>query len=119
MIEERLEKNAMRWRIQGRDDYYFLLISTEAFLRRSPATAEKILRALIDAERFADKHPDEVREVIGSRLKLRPNHVKAELARSTLQVRLDQALLPLIEAEAHWMIRNNLTQKRKYRTIST
>lgn len=112
-IEERLGKKAMRWRVQGRDDYYFLLITTEAFLRRSPVTAEKMLRALIDAEDFTYKHPEEAMKAIDGRLGFPINAVRKELARCTLKVRLDQGLLTLMEAEAQWMIRNGLTPKKE------
>jgi ABC-type nitrate/sulfonate/bicarbonate transport system substrate-binding protein len=112
-IKERLGKNAISWPVQGRDDYYFLLITTEAFLRRSPATAEKMLRALIDAEAFADKHPEEAQRIIEPRIKYLPGDVQLRMARSTLKVRLDQALLTGMEAEAQWMIRNNLTTKKE------
>jgi ABC-type nitrate/sulfonate/bicarbonate transport system substrate-binding protein len=112
-IKERLGKNVVSWPIQGRDDYYFLLITSEAFLLRSPATAEKMLRALIDAEGFADKRPEEAQRIIESRNKYPPGDVQLRLARSRLKVRLDQALLTLMEAEAQWMIRNKLTSKKE------
>ncbi len=79
-IKERLESSAMSWPVQGRDDYYFLLVTTEAFLRRSPATAEKMLRALIDAEGFADKHPEEAPRIIESRINYPPGDVQLRLA---------------------------------------
>jgi ABC-type nitrate/sulfonate/bicarbonate transport system substrate-binding protein len=112
-IKERLGKNALSWRVQGRDDYYLLFITKDEFLRRSPATAEKMLRALIDAEGFTDKHPEEAHRILESRLKLQPGDVQLRLKGSTLKVRLDQALLTLMEAEAQWMIRNNLAPKRE------
>jgi NitT/TauT family transport system substrate-binding protein len=112
-IKERLGKNATNWPVQGQDDYYFLLITTEAFLRHSPATAEKMLRALIDAEDFADKHPEEAQRIIEASLKFQPGDVQLVLAKSTLKVRLDQGLLTLMETEAQWMISNNPTSKRE------
>jgi ABC-type nitrate/sulfonate/bicarbonate transport system substrate-binding protein len=113
MMQERLGKNAVSMPIQGRDDVYYLLITTEAFLRRSPAATDKMLRALIDAGDFADKHPEEAQRIIDAKLKLRPGDARLALVKSTLKVRLDQALLPLMEAEAQWMIRNNLTTKKE------
>jgi ABC-type nitrate/sulfonate/bicarbonate transport system substrate-binding protein len=112
-IKERLGKNVESWPLQGRDNYYYLLITTDAFLRRSPATAEKMLRALIDAEEFAGKQPEEAQRIIEAKLKFRPGDVQLLLAKSTLKVRLDQGLLTLMEAEAQWMIGNNLTSKRQ------
>jgi ABC-type nitrate/sulfonate/bicarbonate transport system substrate-binding protein len=112
-IKKRLGDTAVIWPVQGRNDYYFLLIAKEEFLRRSPATAEKMLRALVDAEEFAGKHPEEAERIIESRINYRPGEVRLRLSRGTLKVRLDQALLTLMEAEAHWIIQNNLTPKRK------
>ena len=112
-IKERLGENAQIWPVQGRDDDYFLLITTEEFLRRSPAAVEKMLRALIDAESFTEKYPEEVRGIMDAKLRLRPGDAQLVLAKSTLKVRLDQGLLTIMEAEAQWMIRNNLTGKKR------
>jgi NitT/TauT family transport system substrate-binding protein len=84
-IKERLGENAVSWPVQGRDDYYLLLITKAEFVRRSPALVEKLLRALIDAEGFADKHPDEAQRIIEARVNPR-REVRLELAKSTLKV---------------------------------
>ncbi|MBI4767586.1 MAG: ABC transporter substrate-binding protein [Deltaproteobacteria bacterium] len=110
-IKERLGNNAMSWPVQGRNDYYFLFITKKEFLRRSPAAAEKVLRALIDAEAYAGTNPEETLKIIEARSKLRPGDAQLLLAKTRLEVRLDQGLLTLMEAEADWMIRNNLTTK--------
>ena len=110
---ERLGENAVSLPIQGRDDFYVLLVTKEGFLRKSPLAAEKMLRALIDAEEFADKHPEDAPRIIDRRAGSRQGDARLAAAKCTLAVRLDQALLPLMEAEAHWMIRNNLTPKRE------
>ncbi len=112
-IKERLGENAVSWPVQGRDDDYLLLITTGEFLRRSPLAAEKMLRALIDAESFTEKHPEEVQRIMDAKLRLRPGDAQLVLAKSALKVRLDQGLLTLMEAEAQWMIRNNLTPKKE------
>ncbi|MCG6535220.1 MAG: ABC transporter substrate-binding protein [Syntrophales bacterium LBB04] len=112
-IKERLGKNVTSWPVQGRDDYYFLLITKEAFLRRSPQTVENMLRALIDAEDFAAKHPEEALRIIDARVRSWQGDPRPLLAKSKLKVGLDQGLLTLMEAEANWMIRNNLTKKKE------
>lgn len=108
-IKKRLGTNAASWPVQGRDDYYFLLMTKEDFLQRSPATDEKVLQALIDAEGFAGKHPEEAARIIESYVRSFAGDVQLILQKTTLHVRLDQSLLRLMEAEAHWMIRNKMT----------
>jgi NitT/TauT family transport system substrate-binding protein len=112
-MKQRFGKNAVGWPIQGRDDHYFLAITTETFLRRSPVAVEKMLRALIDAEDFVGKHPEESARIIDRCTKSRSGDAQLQLARSTLKVGLDQKLIAAMEAEAHWMIRNNLTTTKK------
>jgi ABC-type nitrate/sulfonate/bicarbonate transport system substrate-binding protein len=112
-IKKHLGKNAVSWPVRGRGDYYFLLLTKDEFLRVSPATAEKMLRALIDAEGFADKHPEEAQRIMESRMKYAPGDVQLRMAKTALRVRLDQALLTLMEAEAQWMIANKLTTKKE------
>lgn len=112
-IEKRLGNNMLLWQVPGRDDYYHVLVAKEAFLRRSPRAPEKLLRALLDAEAFARERPGEALAAVAQRLKLPPEDVQLVLEKTVLQVRLDQGLLTLMEAEAQWMIRNNLVSKRE------
>jgi NitT/TauT family transport system substrate-binding protein len=112
-MEKRLGENGVSWPIQGRDNFYVLLVTKERFLRNSPLAAEKMLRALIDAEDFVAKHPEEAPRIIDRRAGTRPGDAQLALAKCTLTVRLDQSLLTLMEAEEHWMIRNHLTASKE------
>jgi NitT/TauT family transport system substrate-binding protein len=112
-IKERFGESVTSWPVQGRDDYYFLIMTKDQFLDRSPDAAKKMVRALLDAEEFARKHPEEVQRSIQERVKNLESDIRPILQRTAFHVRLDQSLITLMEAEAHWMIRNSLTIKKE------
>jgi len=87
---------------------HFALAALADFPARRPAAAERVMRALLRAEAIVREQPDEARraafEVMGM--------PKAEFddlwGRFEYGVRLDQAFLSTLEAQARWAIRAGL-----------
>lgn len=79
-IKEALGKNAFRWGAKKEQYFYYLLISNENWLKENPKQAERLLRALLKAEKHLQK-----KEFI---------------------VTLPQELLLVMEEEARWIIRH-------------
>ncbi|MHB8771077.1 MAG: ABC transporter substrate-binding protein [Syntrophales bacterium] len=104
-IKERLGANAVHWPGQGGRGYYFVLLTREAFIRERPRAAERLLRALIDAEEYAAGHTPQAQGFIASRLGYDLSLLQALWPRCDFRVRLDQDLLILMEDEARWAIR--------------
>ena len=97
----------------GRTDYYALLVTRDDVLREKPAVIGRLLKTMIDAETFAREHPDEAMQIVAKGIGLTIDQIRRGWAESRYEVRLDQDLLTLMEAEAQWMIRNNLTEKKE------
>lgn len=97
----------------GRTDFYLLLVTRDDVLRDRPAAVERLLRTMIDAETFIRQHPDEAMQVVARETGLTIDQVRRGWPENRFEVRLDQELLTVMEAEAHWMIRNHLTEKKE------
>jgi NitT/TauT family transport system substrate-binding protein len=105
---KRLGENAVIWNAQGAQRLYYLLLSKEEFTRKRSQAVERILRALIKAEEFARNEPDAAMEITGRRIKYDREALKAVWPRITLQVRLDQAMLTLMEDQGRWAMNNGM-----------
>jgi NitT/TauT family transport system substrate-binding protein len=109
-IKESLGTNAVSWPGQSGQSYYLLLLTRDDFLKNRPRAAERLLRGLIEAERYLADHPTRAQEIIARRLGYNPALLQSLWARCQFRVRLDQDLLTLMEDEARWSIhRRNRT----------
>ena len=104
-IKERLGSNVVHWPGQSGRSYYSLLITRADFVKKRPKAAERLLRALIEAENYTAGHAPEARDLMARRLGYDPVLVESLWPRCDFRVRLDQDLLTLMEDEARWAIR--------------
>jgi ABC-type nitrate/sulfonate/bicarbonate transport system substrate-binding protein len=104
-IKERLGPNVVHWPGQSGRCYYSLLITRADFVKKRPRAAERLLRALIEAENYAAGHTPETQDLMARRLGYNPGLIKSLWPRCDFRVRLDQDLLTLMEDEAKWAIR--------------
>lgn len=103
-IKQRLGANAVAWPGQGGRGYYMVLLTRDDFLKKRPAAAERLLRALIAAEDYAAAHPPEAQKIVAGRLGYQLPLLQSLWPRQDFRVRLDQDLLILMEDEARWAI---------------
>jgi NitT/TauT family transport system substrate-binding protein len=81
------------------------------FVRRNPQTVSRFLRALIQAEEFVTKHPEEAQDIMAAAVKVDKELVKEAWNAFNYQVRLDQNLLITLEDETRWAMKIKLTDK--------
>ncbi len=101
-VREKLGAEALSWPLQEERDYYFVLTGKETFLQNHRSAAERLIRALIEAERFTREHESEAREILRTILRVGSSYVASAWQQNNFQVRLDQDLLVLMEDEAEW-----------------
>lgn len=92
---------------------YFNVVATKEYVRGHPLTIRKILSALIRAERFVARHPDETLQTISRFRKMDRVFLADMWTGSTYSVTLDQMLLVALEDESSWAIKGGLTDKTK------
>ena len=68
------------------------------------------MRALIKAEEFAEKNPDQAQAIVAAATKIDKNLVREVWKAFTFRVVLDRTLLITLEDETRWAIREKLSQ---------
>ena len=76
-----------------------------SFARGNPGTIRKVLRALVRAKEFIARAPSESREIVAGYMKESPISFEGY----DFDVRLSEALLAILDAEARWAIRSRYT----------
>lgn len=92
--------------------FMMLLIGTKEFVRRSPGTATKVLRALLAAEAFVRANPGEAARMVSTATGMEQKYLTERWPDFTFAVTLDQALVINLEDQARWAMRNGLTSAR-------
>jgi len=83
----------------------FQLVAFKDFIREKPEIIRKVLRGMIQAERFVRDHQDQAIKVIAKVLEIPVTSVANEFRNLDLTVKLDQALLLSLEEEARWVLK--------------
>ncbi len=112
-IKRELGEAAVSWPGQSGQDFYFVLIGKQAWIRAHPAAVERFLRALVQAEEYVRQNNERAREFVGVRFDYEKAYIDYSWQRHDFVVTLPQALLIAMEDEARWRIKNELTRKTK------
>jgi len=106
-----LEGNAVVFAEPGSYVKTLNVVARNSFIKERPEAIRKLLRALIRAEEFAKKEPNQAMKIVSNRLKLGHSEVAALWPELDLRVSLDQRLLVSLEDQARWAIKNKLTDR--------
>ena len=112
-VKRNLAQNGVSWPIQGGQEYYLLVIVKDELIKTRPRAVEGLLKGALDAEDFLKKHESEAQAIVERTLGLDHASVASTWAKTRFRVRLDQALLTLMEDEARWAIQNRLVEAKK------
>lgn len=89
----------------------FCIAATQEYVNRNPETIKKVLRALIKAEYFVRRHPEESQRLVVEFTKADKAILKDAWDVFTFSVALDQALLVDFEDQTRWVLKNRLTTR--------
>lgn len=84
--------------------YHFVLTGNGSWIDTHRSEVRGVLRALLDAQRFAEDNPDEAQRIIAKRFHLDPDFVRETWSKYVLEVTLMQDLISLMEQETQWLI---------------
>lgn len=91
----------------------FNLVAFNSFIKNNPEIIERVVRAMIQAEKFVINHPDQAIKILADKFKLSESRVAEEIRKLDLSVRLDERLLLELEDQAKWVIKNELKEVLK------
>ncbi len=103
-----LGKNGIVWDGQSGQDYYVLLISTRQFVDGHAPVVENALKALAEAERFAESNPAAAKKIVRRRLGYDNAYSLWAWTESSLKLCLTQDLLIHMEDEGRWFRKKGL-----------
>ncbi|MCL5062441.1 MAG: NrtA/SsuA/CpmA family ABC transporter substrate-binding protein [Nitrospirae bacterium] len=106
-----LEDNAVVFAEPGMSLKTSNLVVLNKFIKDKPGAIERILRALIKAERFVKNQPAEAIKIVSRKLGISESELAAIWPEFNLRVSLEQSLLVTMEDQARWAIKNKLTDK--------
>jgi NitT/TauT family transport system substrate-binding protein len=112
-MKKNLGRNAVSWFTQSGQDYYLLLITRDDLIKSRPRAIGGLLKGALDAEDFLKKHESEAQAIVERTVGLDRASVASTWSKTRFRVRLDQALLTLMEDYARWAIQNKLVEGKK------
>jgi NitT/TauT family transport system substrate-binding protein len=89
----------------------FNIAAQQDFVRQHPETVKQFLRALIKAENFVAKNPDEAQAIMSVATKIDKGLIHEVWNDFNYHVVLDQTLLLTLEDETRWAMKNQLTDR--------
>jgi NitT/TauT family transport system substrate-binding protein len=111
-VKERLGDNAFFWPAQSGQFLHGLIISTQDWESQHPELVQRFLKALLQAEEYAQGNPDKAKTVVQKGLNLNAGYMETVWSQNQFVLSLDQSLILAMEDEARWMISNNLTTEK-------
>ena len=88
----------------------FNIAASQDFVQKNPETVKRFLRALLKAENFAAKHPQEAQLIMVQATKIDPDLIRTVWSNFNYRVVLDQTLLITLEDETRWAMANKLVE---------
>lgn len=85
-----------------------VVTATKKLVQGSPEAVKSILKALIRAEEFAKKQPNEAVKIMARRLRIAESDMANIWSQHSFNVHLPQSLLLAMEDEARWMLNSKL-----------
>jgi NitT/TauT family transport system substrate-binding protein len=111
-VKNRLGTNASVWSAQSHQPMYTQVISTDAWIGKNAGAIRRFLTALAQAEDYLNHNPSEARDIVQKRLNLDAAYMESVWSQNQFSLSLDESLILVMEDEARWMIRNDLTTEK-------
>lgn len=107
-----LKGNGIEFRTEGGFLFDFNLVGRSDWNKANPDRLQKVLKALLMAQRFIEQAPASARKIILSNMHIDSENFNLEDARFRYVVQLDQNLLIVLEDQTRWAIQAKLTDKK-------
>jgi ABC-type nitrate/sulfonate/bicarbonate transport system substrate-binding protein len=93
--------------------FMFNVVATQKFISENPGKVRKLLRALIQAERYVERHQAEAQKAVADFCEMEPALVREICPDFSYSVKLDQSLVLALEEETRWAITEGLVDTHK------
>ncbi|MBN2770072.1 MAG: ABC transporter substrate-binding protein [Spirochaetes bacterium] len=111
-ISDHLGENSLKWQVEDGSEFLFLLSTTMENASTNKTAINKLIAGLKNARDFVKLNPEEAKAILSKRLGISGQYLNSVWGKQNFDVRLDQSMLPVMEKEASWMIRNDMTSEK-------
>jgi len=105
-IKKELGKDVVSW--FGAEDFYFVLLTKEDWIKSNPAAAERFIKSVLEAEDYIKDNSEEAKEFVKNRFDYESDYIDYSWPKQEFVVTLEQAMLITFEDQARWRIRQGL-----------
>ncbi len=106
-IKKELGENVISW--PGGEDFYFVLLTKEDWIKNNPAAAERFMKSVLEAEDYIKDNSEEAKEFVKNRFGYESDYIDYSWPKQEFAVILEQAMLITFEDQARWRIKQGLT----------
>jgi len=106
-IKKELGENVISW--FGGEDFYFVLLTKEDWIKNNPAAAERFIKSVLEAEDYIKDNSEEAKELLQNRFDYESDYIDYSWPKQEFVVSLEQAMLVAFEDQARWSIEQELT----------
>ncbi len=110
-IKKELGENVISW--FGGEDFYFVLLTKEDWIKSNPAAAERFMKSVLEAEDYIKDNSEEAKEFVKNRFDYESDYIDYSWPKQEFVVTLEQAMLITFEDQARWRIKQGLTDATK------
>jgi NitT/TauT family transport system substrate-binding protein len=101
-ISQALGEGALIWPGQAGQDFYFVLIAKDRWLKTHTRAARRFLEALIQAEAYIKTHDEAFRRFLEETFQYTSEYIALSLENHNFTVGLPQSMLIALEDQARW-----------------
>lgn len=113
VMSRRLGDNGVFWPVQSCQQLYSVMVCRNDWIARHPATIDKFLRSLAQAEAYLGNYPGNARALIQKKLQYSDKYLAAIWPEHQFSLTLAQSLVTTMEDEGRWMMANRLTAEKE------
>ena len=106
-IKKELGENVISW--FGGEDFYFVLLTKEDWIKNNPEAAERFMKSVLGAEDYIKDNSEDAKEFVKDRFDYDSAYIDYSWPNQEFAVCLEQAMLVLFEDQARWSIKQGLT----------
>ena len=110
-IKNELGENAISW--HGGEDFYFVLLAKEDWIKNNPEAAKRFIKSISEAEDYIKGNSKESKEFVIDRFHYEPDYIGYSWPSQKFAVILSQAMLVAFDDQARWRITQGLTDARE------
>ena len=110
-IKNELGENAISW--HGGEDFYFVLLAKEDWIKNNPEAAKRFIKSISEAEDYIKGNSKESKEFVMDRFHYEPDYISYSWPNQEFAVILSQAMLVAFDDQARWRMKRGLTDARE------